>query len=234
MDKIIAIKVKNTGGGYDEIPITALAQNVYWNSNLNLNLKQHIIGDIDSVKDNNQNIIPLQTQINNLKNGKANIDAPNFTGTPTINDNELNPNANNQIATKGYVNNQTAGQLKTNNLYTSSPSALTSNSPTNASDKQYPVIFDSEGKLSVNVPWENTIFSSSIDNLWTGMCSDLSSTVNKNIILDSPSNFPSESELEGDEMLAIYFKEGNTANNPKISINNINYSIGFLKTDGTI
>ena len=234
MDKIIAIKIKNTGGGYDEIPITALAQNVYWNSNLNLNLKQHIIGDIDEVIDENHEIIPLQTQIKNLKTHKANIDAPNFTGVPTINDNELNPNTNNQIATKGYVNNQTAGQLKTSDLYTSSLSALTSNSPTNVTGQQYPVIFDSERNLSVNVPWENTVFSSSIDNLWTGMCSDLSSTVNKNIILDSPSNFPSESELEGGEMLAIYFKEGNTANNPKISINNINYSIGFLKTDGTI
>jgi len=84
MDKIIAIKVKNSGGTYDEIPITALAQNVYWNSNLDLNLKQHIIGDIDSVKDSGGDIIPLQTQIKNLNDKKADINSPIFTGNPKI------------------------------------------------------------------------------------------------------------------------------------------------------
>ena len=229
MDKIIAIKIKNSSGGYDEIPITALAQNVYWDSNLNLNLKQHIIGDIAT--DTNSNIIPLQNQLNSLNANKANLNSPVFTGTPKSVTPAATDNSTN-IATTAFVKNQVQDQLKTSNLKTSTPSALTSSSSTSVANRQYPVIFDNAGDLSVNVPWTDTLFSSSIDNLWTGICSTSGSTVIKNIVLDNSSDFPTT--LTGNEMLAIYFKERNTANNPKIKVNNVDYSIGFLKTDGTI
>lgn len=187
MDKIIAIKVKNSGGTYDEIPITALAQNVYWSSDLDLNLKQHIIGDIDSVKDNNQNIIPLQTQINNLKNGKADIDSPSFTGTPKSITPAATDNSTN-IATTAFVKNQIAKQLTKDNLKTDALSSLTSSASTSVSDRQYPVTFDAAGDLSVNVPWTDTIFSSSIENIWTGMCEDTAATQIKTIELDNTSS----------------------------------------------
>ena len=229
MDKIIAIKIKNSSGGYDEIPITALAQNVYWDSNLNLNLKQHIIGNIAT--DTNSNIIPIQNQIDSLNSNKANLKSPVFTGTPKSVTPAATDNST-RIATTAFVKNQVQDQLKTSDLKTSTPSALTSSSSTSVANQQYPVIFDNMGHLSVNVPWTDTLFSSSIDNLWTGVCSASSSTVTKNIVLDNPSDFPTT--LTGNEMLAVYFKNRNTANNPKIKVNNINYSIGFLKTDGTI
>jgi len=223
MDKIVAIKVKNASGGYDEIPITALAQNVYWNSNLDLNLKQHIIGDIDSVKDSNQNIIPLQTQIKN----KANINSPTFTGTPKSVTPAATDNSTN-IATTAFVKNQIANQLTKDNLKTDALSSLTSSASTSVNGRQYPVTFDAAGNLSVNVPWTDTdtIFSSSIENIWTGTCEDTAATQIKTIILDNNENFPSS--LTGNEILAIYFKEKNTAQAPKIKINNIEYSIGFL------
>ena len=229
MDKIIAIKVKNSGGTYDEIPITALAQNVYWSSDLDLNLKQHIIGNIDSVKDNNQNIIPLQTQINNLKNEKADINSPVFTGSPKIkvNNEDLN------IATENFVQGQNENHLTINDLkFPNSQSALSSNNPTSIDNQQYPVIKDAEGKLSVNVPWQNTVFSSSIENIWTGTCNDLSNSTVKTIILDNISQFPNE--LVGNEILAIYFKNQNTAINPEIQISNIRYSIGILNNAGDV
>lgn len=229
MDKIIAIKVKNTGGGYDEIPITALAQNVYWNSNLNLNLKDNIIGDIDSIKDDNQQIVPLQTQINNLDNKKANINSPIFTGNPKIKvDNE-----DFNIATENFVQEQNINHLTINDLKLgNSQSALSSSDPTSIGNRQYPVIKDVEGKLSVNVPWQNTIFSSTIEKFWTGTCSDSSNSVIKVIILDNTSQFPNN--LIGNEKLAIYFKNKNTTRNPQLQIRNVRYPIGILDSTGNV
>lgn len=225
MDKIIAIKVKNSGGTYDEIPITALAQNVYWSSNLDLNLKQHIIGDIDSVKDSNQNIIPLQTQINNLNSNKANINSPTFTGTPKSVTPAATDNSTN-IATTAFVKSQIAKQLTKDNLKTDALSSLTSSASTSVSDRQYPVTFDAAGDLSVNVPWTDTIFSSPIENIWTGICESANTTQIKVITLDNNEDFPNS--LAGNEILAIYFKEKNIAQTPKLKINNVEYSIGFL------
>lgn len=231
MDKIIAIKVKNSGGTYDEIPITALAQNVYWNSNLDLNLKQHIIGDIDSVKDSNQNIIPLQTQINNLNNNKANINSPTFTGTPKSVTPAATDNSTN-IATTAFVKSQIAKQLTKDNLKTDVLSSLTSSASTSISDRQYPVTFDAAGDLSVNVPWTDTIFSSPIENIWTGICESTTTTQIKVITLDNNEDFPNS--LTGNEILAIYFKEKNIAQTPKLKINNVEYSIGFLDQNGNV
>ena len=231
MDKIIAIKVKNSGGTYDEIPITALAQNVYWSSDLDLNLKQHIIGDIDSVKDSNQNIIPLQTQINNLNNNKANIDSPTFTGTPKSVTPAATDNSTN-IATTAFVKSQIAKQLTKDNLKTDVLSSLTSSASTSVSDRQYPVTFDAAGDLSVNVPWTDTIFSSPIENIWTGICESTATTPIKVITLDNNEDFPNS--LTGNEILAIYFKEKNIAQTPKLKINNVEYSIGFLDQNGNV
>ena len=233
-DKIIAIKIKD-GNQYTEIPIAAFAQNIYWDDNLDFNLKQYIIGDIKSKyeQDANDNTIlvpiSLQEQINDLSNDKADVDSPTFTGEPK----SVTPGANDnstKIATTAFVKNQIQNQLTTDAL--GEQSALSVNSPTNKANQQYPVVFDSNGKLSVNVPWENTEFSSSIENIWTGICSTSSGESEKEIILDHLNTFPSE--LDGDEILAIYFENGNTANNLEISINNTTYPIGFLNKNKTI
>lgn len=238
-DKIIAIKIKDENQ-YTEIPIAAFAQNIYWDDNLDFNLKQHIIGNIKSKyeQDANDNTvlvpIPLQEQIDDLSNDKADIDSPTFTGEPK----SVTPGANDnstKIATTAFVKNQIQNQLTTDAL--GEQSALSVNNPTNITNRQYPVVFDSNEKLSVNVPWENTVFSSSIENIWTGICSTSSGESEKEIILDHLSTFPTEieeSELDGNEILAIYFENGNTANNLEININNTTYSVGFLNKNKTI
>lgn len=226
INKVIAIKIKpQNSNEYVEVPITTLAEYVYWGAekeNSDFNLKQHIIGNI---KKNNDNIpIPLQKQIDNLNSNKANIKSPNFTGVPTIEDGPEQHDVNTEIATKGYINNQITGQLKRSNL--KDPQVLPESSQiTNMENRQYSVILDGEGKLSVNVPWENTEYSQ-IKNIWSGKCETNVSDSRKIIILDDLESFQDQLiENNPNIILAIYFEKGNTANNPKLVINNQQYDI---------
>lgn len=223
INKVIAIKIKpQNSNEYVEVPITTLAEYVYWGieEESDFNLKQHIIGDI---KTDNDSPIPLQDQIDDLNSDKANINNPNFTGTPTIEDG-LEHDVNTEIATKGYINNQITGQLKRSNL--KDPQILPENSQiTNMENRQYSIVLDGEGKLSVNVPWENTEYLQ-IKNIWSGKCETNVSDSRKIIILDDLESFQDQLiENNPNIILAIYFEKGNTANNPKLIINNQQYDV---------
>ena len=233
IDKVIAIKIKQqNGSSYRQVPITALAQNIYWNNDFDLTLKEDIIGNIDDVKDGNNKIIPLQTQINN----KANKESPVFTGAPKI--------GNEAIATTTFVTNQiatqTEGQLTKDSLLRGDfQSSLESGEITYEEERQYPVILDSEGHLSVNVPWEDTNTIPKTEKLWTGTCNNNSSDQIKNIRIDKPEDisiedfFPS-SNLQGDEILIVNFKNRNTNPSPKLSIGNTVIQIGYLSEEGGV
>lgn len=226
-DKLYAIKVKENGTNTysEEIPIHALADNVEWNNNdFNLSIKE-ILGNVETtgMKDANDNIndkMTIQGQINLLKNNKLDRDIlDDYVETKLRKkvdewlDQELEPST----------------ILKTDNLVSKVNQSIRSNQNQTIIDgKFYPVMKDSMGQLSVSVPWVDTDTLPDFQNVWSGTCSTEANTAIKEITLDHPDNF---NGIQEGTIIAVYFEKGNTAQSPKLKINEEQGFIYYANAD---
>ena len=122
--------------------------------------------------------------ISHLNQTIATQDSPEFSGTPTAPTAATNTN-NNQIATTGFVHNAIDGVLDEYLKTTTEMPVNSQNPPEQPShDRQYPVVKDSEGNLSVNVPWSSSDADAAIQKIWTGTCNTLAATAIKSVQME--------------------------------------------------
>ena len=160
---------------------------------------------------------PDYSLVQYLMNNKSNINSPVFTGIPQAPTAATNTNTT-QIATTAFVNN---AALLQSNLKTNEQSELTSLEPSQTENRQYPVVKDSNGKLSVNVPWVSSNAQSAVQKIWTGVCNSSSAQGEKTIVLDlDSSRVATDFNLVNGTTIIVYFKNGNTSTEPKIKIQN--------------
>lgn len=168
--------------------------------------------------------------ISHLNRTIATQDSPEFSGTPTAPTAATNTN-NNQIATTGFVHNAIDGVLDEYLKTTTEMPVNSQNPPEQPSqDRQYPVVKDSEGNLSVNVPWSSSNADAAVQKIWTGTCSTLAATAIKSVVLDHPAGF----SVTNGTTIIVYFTNGNSANTPMLNINDDIRNILYQSDANTI
>ena len=154
--------------------------------------------------------------ISHLSQTIATQDSPQFSGTPTAPTAATDTN-NNQIATTGFVHNAIDGVLDEYLKTTTEMPVNSQNPPEQPSqDRQYPVVKDSEGNLSVNVPWSSSDADAAVQKIWTGTCSTAAASQLKTITLDNAFNF----SIVNGTTIIVYFTNGNSASAPRLKIDN--------------
>ena len=171
--------------------------------------------------------------ISSLNAIKANLNNPRFTGTPEA-PNPLSDDNSQRIATTAFVKNQVENQLTKNNVK-DFPANRQSMSPTSMQNRQYPIVFDNQNKLSVNVPWTDSGGTiKNVSKLWTGIVKNVSDIQNKEVELNNDNiedgyggliNI-TVSSAEGEVVsitenanILVYFIQGNDAISPTLTFN---------------
>ena len=168
--------------------------------------------------------------ISHLSRTIATQDSPEFSGTPTAPTAATNTN-NNQIATTGFVHNAIDGVLDEYLKTTTEMPVNSQNPPEQPSqDRQYPVVKDSEGNLSVNVPWSSSDADAAVQKIWTGTCNTLAATAIKSVVLDHPAGF----SVTNGTTIIVYFTNGNSANTPMLNVNDDIRNILYQSDANTI
>ena len=168
--------------------------------------------------------------ISHLNRTIATQDSPEFSGIPTAPTAATNTN-NNQIATTGFVHNAIDGVLDEYLKTTTEMPVNSQNPPEQPSqDRQYPVVKDSEGNLSVNVPWSSSDADAAIQKIWTGTCNTLAATAIKSVVLDHPTGF----SVTNGTTIIVYFTNGNSANTPMLNVNDDIRNILYQSDANTI
>lgn len=168
--------------------------------------------------------------ISHLNRTIATQDSPQFSGTPTAPTAATNTN-NNQIATTGFVHNAIDGVLDEYLKTTTEMPVNSQNPPEQPSqDRQYPVVKDSEGNLSVNVPWSSSDADAAVQKIWTGTCNTLAATAIKSVVLDHPAGF----SVTNGTTIIVYFTNGNSANTPMLNVNDDIRNILYQSDANTI
>ena len=168
--------------------------------------------------------------ISHLNQTIATQDSPEFSGIPTAPTAATNTN-NNQIATTGFVHNAIDGVLDEYLKTTTEMPVNSQNPPEQPShDRQYPVVKDSEGNLSVNVPWSSSDADAAVQKIWTGTCNTLAATAIKSVVLDHPTGF----SVTNGTTIIVYFTNGNSANTPMLNVNDDIRNILYQSDANTI
>ena len=194
MNKLTHIRILQEGGSPSEkYPVSTLAQQVLLSE-----------GSTETIVDALNN---MQNQLYQLSSNK--VDMTDFNDETNSLQNAINEKLN--------INDFNESSLKVTDLKDAATARYESVTATNQANRQYPVVRDSNGKLSVNVPWidtNNEINDNTHEKLGQGYgtCSTSSSERNKKAILSG------YKKLNGG-IVSIYFTN-KISGNASLNINN--------------
>lgn len=217
MDKLAAIRIYDGQNYSDEIPVTALAENIQWDESstlidilgsINLTRKGNIQDQIDELNNRiNQETyskpidgIPKTDLANSVQIslGKADTALQSYTETdPTVPAWAKQPNKPTYTA-------QEVGALPADSQITVEVDDTLSIQGAAADAKAVGDALDS--------------ISTSVQNIWTGRCTDRfpTITINKTVVLDNPEDF---SLVNGVTIAIKYIGNAETVSNPCLNVN---------------